>query len=760
MKKYLFLFFAFALINAKVFSQLPDLPSASTTYDPQILPAGSYVIGMDNTTQANGVLFNLKAYGLVVHLLNSNIRVRWVIRPAKLKDEIDFSVVGAQRMITSATSTTNLISRNITISAGSTIGTLTSAAGVVVGMKISGQNAIPPNVYVVAISGNNITLSNEVTSALSNKSVDFDITNVTSTGVSFASGANYDFRSGPFVIFQQDTAGVAALVAGFNQINTTATTRVNVYKTTAPVNVDVRYDYKMNGVIWKPRAAILDDGGNASIHEQYMINAGISGSNGFVNWSEELTPGFVTQCYTFASEPHNTSAPDAVISGIRTFVENGGNFLAQCAAVRTYELSTLARFQSTNGFDNANENKNPATTATPNGYLGYNQINGDFEIGYEGGSLQSWRVPSLANGNPPLNNFHTHTSGTSTVSGGITDLYTNASVSKLRAPGQLGGLVFYLGSHNYDGTNIQNYNGQRRYMNALLTPTNPQGSLVTAASWQCSSFGSQSKVNVSSSAGPLEAYPLTFKVYEDFAPSGIGGPDVQLGSTVTITAPGQPFQTINTGQFGGSHNYYVLITPQSSCLQPIIKSQLCSILPVEFMSFSASRNLSIVNLKWTTGSEQNNKGFEIERLLSSGDWSTVGFVASHAPNGNSSTDLAYTFADPNNYKGISQYRLKQIDLDAKYKFSEIRSVRGLDQKGKTIIYPIPSNGIVNIVFEDENVIRDISIADMSGRVVNQWKGISGNNFQINNLLSGMYSLKIIIRETGEQSVEKIIVNRR
>ena len=101
MKKYLFLIFAFAFINAKVFSQLPDLPSASTTYDPQILPTGSYVIGMDNTTQANGVLFNLKAYGLVVHLLNNNIRVRWVIRPAKLKDEIDFSVVGTQRMITS-----------------------------------------------------------------------------------------------------------------------------------------------------------------------------------------------------------------------------------------------------------------------------------------------------------------------------------------------------------------------------------------------------------------------------------------------------------------------------------------------------------------------------------------------------------------------------------------------------------------------------------------------------------------------------------
>src|SRR5438552_9643682 len=113
----------FALIQVTAFSQLPDLPSSATSYDVQSMPAGSYVIGMDNTTQANGVLFNLKAYGLVVHLLNNNIRVRWIIKPGKIKDAIDFSV-NAQRMVTAGTSTTTKRTYNITIGAGSSVGTL------------------------------------------------------------------------------------------------------------------------------------------------------------------------------------------------------------------------------------------------------------------------------------------------------------------------------------------------------------------------------------------------------------------------------------------------------------------------------------------------------------------------------------------------------------------------------------------------------------------------------------------------------------
>jgi len=183
-------------------------------------------------------------------------------------------------------------------------------------------------------------------------------------------------------------------------------------------------------------------------------------------------------------------------------------------------------------------------------------------------------------------------------------------------------------------------------------------------------------------------------------------------------------------------------------------------LPVNFKSFTASRNSSTVSIKWTTASEANNFGFEIQRLIGSGDWQTVSFVATKAVNGSSPTELAYSFTDQNGIKGITQYRIKQVDMDQRARFSEIRAVHGIGQMAKTIVYPNPSmsGSKVNILFGEKDGTRDVSLIDMSGRVIRQWKGFTNNNLQIENLSPGLYNLKVILRETGEQGVEKIVVN--
>ena len=79
----------------------------------------------------------------------------------------------------------------------------------------------------------------------------------------------------------------------------------------------------------------------------------------------------------------------------------------------------------------------------------------------------------------------------------------------------------------------------------------------------------------------------------------------------------------------------------------------------------------------------------------------------------------------------------------------------------SIVYPNPSNdGKVNVVFADVNTIRDVSLMDMNGRVIKQWKGVANNNIQINNLAAGFYTVRIIDTDTGEQTVEKIVVKKR
>ena len=185
------------------------------------------------------------------------------------------------------------------------------------------------------------------------------------------------------------------------------------------------------------------------------------------------------------------------------------------------------------------------------------------------------------------------------------------------------------------------------------------------------------------------------------------------------------------------------------------------VLPVKLISFNATRSGQNVNLTWQTATEQNNTGFEIQRLMSAGGWQDVGFVSTKAVNGNSNAALNYQFTDINTTKGVTQYRLKQVDKDNHSAYSVIRSVRGDGQKANTIIYPNPSgDGKVNIVFDDANSPRDVSLIDVSGKTLKQWKGVTNNNIRIDNLNSGFYTVRIVNIETGEQSIEKFIVNKR
>lgn len=92
--------------------------------------------------------------------------------------------------------------------------------------------------------------------------------------------------------------------------------------------------------------------------------------------------------------------------------------------------------------------------------------------------------------------------------------------------------------------------------------------------------------------------------------------------------------------------------------------------PVELKSFSASVDGKNVNLAWQTATEVNNYGFEVERLTVNGKWEKLGFVAGK---GNTNSAQNYKFAD-NNVSGKVSYRLKQIDIDGKFEYSEVVAV--------------------------------------------------------------------------------------
>ncbi len=90
--------------------------------------------------------------------------------------------------------------------------------------------------------------------------------------------------------------------------------------------------------------------------------------------------------------------------------------------------------------------------------------------------------------------------------------------------------------------------------------------------------------------------------------------------------------------------------------------------PVELSSFTADSDGSRIKLKWTTQSESNNLGFDVERSSDRESFSKIGFVPG---NFTTSTPKFYTFVDSDLEVGTYFYRLKQIDTDGAFEYSPV-----------------------------------------------------------------------------------------
>ena len=127
-------------------------------------------------------------------------------------------------------------------------------------------------------------------------------------------------------------------------------------------------------------------------------------------------------------------------------------------------------------------------------------------------------------------------------------------------------------------------------------------------------------------------------------------------------------------------------------------------LPVELMSFSASVRGRKVELRWNTASESNNYGFDVERgaianrQSTINGWANVGFL--HGK-GTTNVPQSYNYDDEVQSAGTYQYRLKQIDRDGKFSYSNtIEAAVGLTPSDYLLSqnYPNPFNPTTKIRF--------------------------------------------------------------
>lgn len=177
-------------------------------------------------------------------------------------------------------------------------------------------------------------------------------------------------------------------------------------------------------------------------------------------------------------------------------------------------------------------------------------------------------------------------------------------------------------------------------------------------------------------------------------------------------------------------------------------------LPVELTSFTSASSADGVTLMWTTASEINNHGFEVERSYDGNTFSSVGFVNGH---GTSTEIHNYSFMDKpeNKTNSTLYYRLKQSDMDGRSTYSQILTVKLVVpvQYSLSQNYPNPFNPTTNIKYSvPQNGPVTIKLYDITGRevstLVNEVKAVGSYDLKVDatGLASGVYIYRMVAND--------------
>ncbi|WP_337866621.1 M14 family zinc carboxypeptidase [Ignavibacterium sp.] len=249
------------------------------------------------------------------------------------------------------------------------------------------------------------------------------------------------------------------------------------------------------------------------------------------------------------------------------------------------------------------------------------------------------------------------------------------------------------------------------------------------------------------------------EVYSDAA-TGFYNRMIQPGFyTLKFQASG--YFDLITDQFQvASYNSYVIVNAQIIPTAPI---------PVELISFTAITNNNNVELSWTTSTETNNRGFEIQRTLNlneakNSEWKSVGFV-----NGKGTTTEIqnYFYNDKNLQPGKYFYRLKQIDFDGSYKYSDVVEVEIISPNKFALEqnYPNPFNPATFISWQSpisgwQTIKLYNTLGEEVDTIVDEYleAGYHSKFYIINSTLpSGIYFYQL---KSGEYSdIKKMILLR-
>jgi len=203
-----------------------------------------------------------------------------------------------------------------------------------------------------------------------------------------------------------------------------------------------------------------------------------------------------------------------------------------------------------------------------------------------------------------------------------------------------------------------------------------------------------------------------------------------------------------------SYCFFVLATDRVGNMETLRPGEIkCTYvgppLPVTWLYFRGKTVAKDNILDWATANEQNSKLFEVERSLNATDYTRIGIVNAA---GNSGQTNTYQYTDRNIDRLNSEfmfYRLKQIDIDGRFKYSNIVRLRYNEKNtANTIVYPNPTPGMITILVGDNALVGSVALLyDINGRLLESIKiTASSQVVDLSKYTNGTYFIRLSNRE--------------
>lgn len=259
--------------------------------------------------------------------------------------------------------------------------------------------------------------------------------------------------------------------------------------------------------------------------------------------------------------------------------------------------------------------------------------------------------------------------------------------------------------------------------------------------------------------------PTPNDIFNDY---GAASGSVRIIGTVKTVTIKVYLRGSNSSQFGWS----ALASASGNTVNPVtgdiwsisVSADATQLIPLPStgVRLSGALNNNNVQLSWKTLTEINSKHFEIERSTDGVNFSAIGIKNAA---GNSVSDINYDYLDLNVQSDVTYYRLKMVDIDSRYNYSNIVVIRKSKDGVKGVrIYPNPSNGIFNMEFSNAKGTYTLGLYNQAGQEVMRKQLVVDATVQnvpvgTGALPAGTYLLSIRNSTNTEVYSQKIVLTK-